>query len=274
MTLADCGHSPFASISCADISTCEAIMRDKKEQLFAEQLQSERNLIEGCDVRVATDFLESFIARQVSAATALRLLCILSVVQEGLPAKQYRFWCRLFAQSFGHEHVVTFFNLRRLKLLYESTPSALSVSGALDAAFASKKRFREVYKRLNLIPRVVEGSTYDVKNPPDAAFVFGGSFAPLVVPLLDSCILAHTESCKRSDLNACLSIRDYDCWKPCVGQTSVERKLVIVFLIGGVTFAEVSAIRYWARVRGVQVLVMTTGVLNGNRLMQAMMPRQ
>lgn len=250
-------------------------MKEKKELLFAEQLQTERNMIDVRELKEAADFLESFIVRQVNPQTALRLLCLLSLVQDGLPAKQYRQWCRLFSQSFGHEHVVTFSNLRKLRLLYENMQSSLT---APDAS-AKKVRFREVCKRLNLIPRLPDGSTYNVKNPDDCAFVFGGAYSPVVAALLDSCVLNHFDACTKKDLCAMLPECRFESWRSSVGggvcrEEDEAKKLVAVFFIGGVTFAEISAVRFWARTRRVQVLVFATGIVNGNSLMQSLMPMQ
>jgi hypothetical protein len=260
-----------------DISACEAIMKHKKERLFAEQLQTERNMIDVRELKDAADFIESFIVRQVNPQTALRLLCLLSVVQDGLPTKQYRRWCRMFAQSFGHEHVVTFYNLRKLRLLHENMIVTPLTGTETTSAPAKKIKFREVCKRLNLIPRLPEGSTYDVKNPPDCAFVFGGAYSPLVTPILDCCVMNHFDACTKKDLCSLLPECRFQSWRSGAGVCRDEddaKKLVAVFFIGGVTFAEIAAVRFWARSRRVQVLVLTTGIVNGNNLMQSLMPVQ
>lgn len=241
-------------------------MKQKKDLLFTEQLQTEGRIVDGSELKEGGSFIESFIVRQVNPQTGLRLLSLLSVVQDGLPSKQYRHWCRLFAQSFGHEHVVTFSNLRKLRLLQEGTQSG--IVGSLDVA--PKKKFREMCKRLNLIPRLVEGSTYNVKNPPDSAFVFGGAYTPVVVPLLDSCVLNHAQAFRAKDLNSLIPDFGSDCWRS--GVRCEEEKVVAVFFVGGVTFAEISAVRFWARMRRVRVLVLTSGIVNGNSVMQSLMP--
>lgn len=253
-------------------------MKQKKDLMFAEQLQTEGRIVDGSQLREAGDFVESFIVRQVNPEAGLRLLCLLSVVQEGLPVKQYQRWCRLFAQSFGHEHIVTFFNLRKLHLFQENNMHSgiMASTGVMDVSL-TKKKFREMCKRLNLIPRLSEGSPYDVKNPRDAAFVFGGAYSPVVVSLLDSCVLQHADACRKKDLNSVIPDYSCDTWRG--SAPSVRRdvddsghKVVAVFFVGGVTYAEISAIRFWARIRRVQVLVLTTGITNGNSVMQSLMP--
>ena len=268
----------FLFLFLTDISACEAVMKKKKELQFAEQLQAEQNMVQVRELREAADFVESFIVRQVDPLAALRLLSLLCIVQDGLPVKQYRQWCRLFTQSFGHEHIVTLSNLRKLRLFWESTHSS-TLTGALDASL-TRKRFRDMCKRFSLIPRMpAEGSTYDLKKPRDSAFVFGGAYTPLVVPLLDSLLLNHPTAVKKADLAAVLPVHCFDRWKACSGSCSTRqagsvRKLLAIWFVGGVTFAEVAAVRSWAAARGVQLLVLTTGVVNGSSVMQSLTPNQ
>lgn len=251
-------------------------MKDKREHLFAEQLQAERNMIDVRELKEASDFVESLIVRQVNPQTALRLLCLMTIVQDGLPVKQYRYWCRLFAQSFGHEHVVTFYNLRKLRLLYENMQSLLTTIGAPDT-LTKKTKFRELCKRLNLIPRLPDGSTYDVKNPQDCAFVFGGAYSPLVISLLDSFVLKLADACPKRDVCAILPECRFESWRSRSGVHRNENdghRLVGVFFVGGVTYAEISALRFWARSRSLRVVILTTGIVNGNTLIQSLMPMQ
>ena len=107
-------------LSYTDISACEYIKERKEESRFASQLQIERDLIQGLAMKDIIGFIEDFIYKQVNPLTALRLMCLLCVVQDGLSSKQYRSLSKVFCQSFGHEHVVTLFHLKKLKLFYES----------------------------------------------------------------------------------------------------------------------------------------------------------
>ncbi len=46
-----------------------------------------------------------------------------------------------------------------------------------------------------------------------------------------------------------------------------QTRAVVVFFIGGVTFAEISALRFVARTRGVKILIATTGIVTGARML-------
>ena len=92
-----------------DISACESIMERKKEVVFSDQLNIERNLVEGIDSKSALDFIEDGIIRQFSPLISLRLLCLYSITQSGISNREYKNYLKLFMQSYGHKHISTFF---------------------------------------------------------------------------------------------------------------------------------------------------------------------
>lgn len=259
-------------------------MKLKKERNFSDQLQVERNIIEAANMKDVFSFIETFVIRQVCPLMSLRLMSLISITQDGLSWKQYRFFSKLFAQSFGHEHIVTFFNLRKLKLFYES-PSALFDSSALTLNTSKKAKFRETVKKLGLIPR----TTNDLKNPEDASFVFGGAYLPVICAILHSVVASkgaafpgNTQpTLDLNDMSKCLSGQGSSrIFNRNIGSNSSQdisssrpssTRVIAVYFVGGVTFAEISAIRFWSRKKDIKVVVLTTGLLNGNSVMKSLM---
>ncbi|NWR36318.1 VP33B protein, partial [Tachuris rubrigastra] len=128
------------------IGACESIMKKKTKQDFQETIKAEHSLLEGFDVRENTSFIEEHIDRQVSPIESLRLMCLLSITENGecsaglgwsggtrpqpwhrahlvLPTglipKDYRSLKTQYLQSYGPEHLLTFHNLKRIGLLTE-----------------------------------------------------------------------------------------------------------------------------------------------------------
>ncbi|NWZ92047.1 VP33B protein, partial [Nesospiza acunhae] len=127
------------------IGACESIMKKKTKQDFQETIKAEHSLLEGFDIRESTSFIEEHIDRQVSPVESLRLMCLLSITENGehpalpgqqgaqpqprhrahllLPAglipKDYRSLKTQYLQSYGPEHLLTFHNLKRIGLLTE-----------------------------------------------------------------------------------------------------------------------------------------------------------
>ncbi|NXC61708.1 VP33B protein, partial [Aleadryas rufinucha] len=130
------------------IGACESIMKKKTKQDFQETIKAEHSLLEGFDVRESTSFIEEHIDRQVSPIESLRLMCLLSITENGecpavlgqssgtepqpwhrahlvhptgLIPKDYRSLKTQYLQSYGPEHLLTFHNLKRIGLLTEQS---------------------------------------------------------------------------------------------------------------------------------------------------------
>ncbi|NWV28241.1 VP33B protein, partial [Origma solitaria] len=130
------------------IGACESIMKKKTKQDFQETIKAEHSLLEGFDIRETTSFIEEHIDRQVSPIESLRLMCLLSITENGecpavlgqsggsepqpwhrahlvfptgLVPKDYRSLKTQYLQSYGPEHLLTFHNLKRIGLLMEQS---------------------------------------------------------------------------------------------------------------------------------------------------------
>ncbi|NXC89488.1 VP33B protein, partial [Cercotrichas coryphoeus] len=207
------------------IGACESIMKKKTKQDFQETIKAEHSLLEGFDIRESTSFIEEHIDRQVSPAPrlprcpvlppltpahprspqvspieSLRLMCLLSITENGLVPKDYRSLKTQYLQSYGPEHLLTFHNLKRIGLLTEqaagetltAVESKVSklvtdrAAGKITDAFnslARKSNFRAISKKLGLIPRL--DGEYDLKMPRDMAYVFGGAYVPLSCKIIE-----------------------------------------------------------------------------------------
>ncbi|XP_030915536.1 vacuolar protein sorting-associated protein 33B, partial [Geospiza fortis] len=182
------------------IGACESIMKKKTKQDFQETIKAEHSLLEGFDIRESTSFIEEHIDRQVSPVESLRLMCLLSITENGLIPKDYRSLKTQYLQSYGPEHLLTFHNLKRIGLLTEqaagetltAVESKVSklvtdrAAGKITDAFSSlarKSNFRAISKKLGLIPRL--DGEYDLKMPRDMAYVFGGAYVPLSCKIIE-----------------------------------------------------------------------------------------
>uniref|UniRef100_A0A8C4UP65 Vacuolar protein sorting-associated protein 33B n=1 Tax=Falco tinnunculus TaxID=100819 RepID=A0A8C4UP65_FALTI len=182
------------------IGACESIMKKKTKQDFQEMIKAEHSLLEGFDIRESTSFIEEHIDRQVSPIESLRLMCLLSITENGLVPKDYRSLKTQYLQSYGPEHLLTFHNLKRIGLLTEQSAgetltaveSRVSklvtdrAAGKITDAFnslARRSNFRAISKKLGLIPRV--DGEYDLKMPRDMAYVFSGAYIPLSCKIIE-----------------------------------------------------------------------------------------
>ncbi|KAF0299955.1 Vacuolar protein sorting-associated protein 33B [Amphibalanus amphitrite] len=100
------------------IGACEAIMK-RKTRSFEEQLRAEHSIVDGLDMRENLAFIEQNLARQSPPLATLRLMCLYSIAQGGVPSREYQSLVTQFVQSHGFHHLVTLHNLKRLGLFTE-----------------------------------------------------------------------------------------------------------------------------------------------------------
>ncbi|KAI3458939.1 hypothetical protein Pfo_015602 [Paulownia fortunei] len=237
---------------------------------FLGRLDMEQTLVEAQSYDICFDYIEEMIHKQEPLVNVLRLLIIFSITNSGLPKKnfdylrQVEFIQREILHSYGFEHIATLNNLEKAGLFRKQD---------------SKSNWLTIKRALQL---VVEDT--DTTNPNDISYVFSG-YAPLSIRLVQQAIRSgwrpieeilrllpgpHSETKK----GGFASIPSYDTLpgslnsleKPVDGR----RALVLVVFIGGVTFAEISALRFLSSQEGMayDLIVGTTEIVNGQTLIE------
>uniref|UniRef100_A0A8B9BMJ8 VPS33B late endosome and lysosome associated n=1 Tax=Anser brachyrhynchus TaxID=132585 RepID=A0A8B9BMJ8_9AVES len=257
------------------IGACESIMKKKTKQDFQEMIKAEHSLLEGFDIRESTSFIEEHIDRQVSPIESLRLMCLLSITENGLNPKDYRSLKTQYLQSYGPEHLLTFHNLKRIGLLTEqaagetltAVESRVSklvtdrAAGKITDAFnslARKSNFRAISKKLGLIPRL--DGEYDLKMPRDMAYVFSGAYTPLSCKIIEQ-VLERRGWQGLEEVLRLLNGTEF---------SEAGSRTVLAVFLGGCTCSEMAALRFLGRERGCRFIFLTTAVTSSGRLMEAM----
>uniref|UniRef100_A0A673K9E1 Vacuolar protein sorting-associated protein 33B n=1 Tax=Sinocyclocheilus rhinocerous TaxID=307959 RepID=A0A673K9E1_9TELE len=243
------------------IGASESMMKKKTKQDFQELLKTEHSLLEGFEIRECITYIEEHINRQVSMIDSLRLLCLLSITENGLLSKDYRSLKAQYLQSYGIKHLLTFANLRQLGLLEEQQAGeTLTVMeskvgklvndktvGKLTDAFSSlakKSNFRALSKRLALVPK--SGEEYDLRVPRDMAYVFSGAYIPLSCKLIEQ-VLERDGWTGLEEVTRMLNGQEFAVTEA-RNKTDAQR-IVLVMFLGGCTFSEISALRFLGKER-------------------------
>ncbi|XP_023702162.1 vacuolar protein sorting-associated protein 33B isoform X3 [Cryptotermes secundus] len=179
------------------IGACEVIIGEMGHR-YESLHQVEKNMLEGRNKRENFSYVEECLATS-GKLTSLRLLCLLALTQDGLSVDEATLLKTQFLHCCGYEHLVTFHNLEKLGLL---TPQGMGTnpgntsSGASDAAGKLAGRVAQVVSqlpkrtgafqafayKLKLFPEASE--EYDLKQPKDPGYVFGGLYVPVVCRLV------------------------------------------------------------------------------------------
>ncbi|KAG4150448.1 hypothetical protein ERO13_D04G004600v2 [Gossypium hirsutum] len=231
---------------------------------FLAKLDMEHTIIETSSYDICFDYIEEMIHKQEPLVNVLRLLILFSVTNSGLPKKHFDYLRRELLHSYGFEHMATLNNLEKAGLLKKQE---------------SKSNWLTVKRALQL---VVEDT--DTANPNDIAYVFSG-YAPLSIRLVQHAVRSgwrameeilkllpgpHTET-KRLGFASSPSFATLQGASNGLDKIADGRRsLVLVVFVGGVTFAEIAALRFLSAQEGMayDLIIGTTKMVNGHSLVE------
>ncbi|KAF5187055.1 Vacuolar protein-sorting-associated protein [Thalictrum thalictroides] len=236
---------------------------------FLGRLEIEHTIVEGLSYDICFEYIEEMIHKQDPISNVLRLLVLLSVTNSGLPKKHFDYLRRELLHSYGFEHMATLNNLEKAALFKKQD---------------SKSNWQTIKRTLQLVLEDTDADNPS-DSPTDISYVFSG-YAPLSIRLVQHAVRSgwrpiedilkllpgpHMES-KRSRYSSNPST-DSLAGTPTNLDKAADgrRSLVLVVFIGGVTFAEISALRFLSSQEGMpcDLIVGTTKLLNGDTLVQS-----
>ncbi|CAM8962274.1 unnamed protein product [Rhodiola kirilowii] len=251
---------------------------------FLGRLDMEQTFVEAESYDICFEYIEEMIHKQEPIVSVLRLLILFSITNSGLPKKHFDYLRRELLHSYGFEQMGTLNNLEKAGLLKKQE---------------AKSNWPTVKRALNLIIEDTDTASNVPINiftfnghPTDVSYVFSG-YAPLSIRLIQHAIRSgwrpiedilkflpgpHSES-KKTGFSSSAS---YDSLSGNGSLTSSadklnsgRRSLVLVVFIGGVTFAEISALRYLSAQEGTpyDIIVATTKMVNGHSLTETFMEK-
>ncbi|GAA5919703.1 hypothetical protein JCM1841_000755 [Sporobolomyces salmonicolor] len=270
-------------------SLTEQIMAVTATDEFNTALEVQQNLVAGVDLSTQENSIRELINQEVPLKTILRLLCLYNLVSGGIKPKLLEEFKRDILQTYGFDHLPLLLSLQHLDLLTRPPPTSRSTP---------KPPFVASRKPLRLIVDDV-----DEQNPTDISYVFSG-YAPLSVRLVQCALgggggkfaggpgpgvgaAAGGGSGGAAALNGWKGIEDvvkalpgetFDEWqKPDESShgrvTPGQLPTTIVCFLGGITFAEIAALRFLNRqTPSRNLLVVTTNTVTGGSLLMSLMP--
>lgn len=230
---------------------------------FLELLQVEQELLNCIDTDKSNSFIEDMIAQQQPLLKVLRLLCIQSLTNSGLKPKLLDYYKREIIHTYGYHNLPTLLNLEKAGLLKQQQ---------------STRQYAVLRKALRL---TVEDESEI--TPKDISYVHS-VYAPLSVRLAEQLVqpngwqglndvmgLLPGPTITSSSPNVLSSARRNSITSE--DSNSEPPKLVMVFFIGGCTFAEISALRFLSQQEdmNVEFVVCTTKIINGNTFLTSLM---
>ncbi|KAF1993806.1 Sec1-like protein [Amniculicola lignicola CBS 123094] len=279
-------------------SLAEEIIKHTRTDTFIRSLEVQQNVMSGADPTTQHETLTELISRDMPLPTVLRLLCLESTTNAGMRPKDFEMFKRAVLQAYGPQHLLTLSALEKMGLLQARGGSALGAPAAKPGTVTN-------YSPLRRSLRLWDDEVNEAE-PTDISYVFSG-YAPLSIRLIQSIIQKQTlaniikppsnpqTSAQANPLAQGLRIFD-DASKYVKGTTFDERqvgeekaikarsmlngsyhdgsKAIVVFFLGGVTRAEIAALRFvggqlkevGGEGRGSRIVICSTGIVKGGGL--------
>ena len=250
---------------------------------FRKHIAMEHSILQGTDEREVCDYIDDMINKGEPMRKVLQMLSLMSVTSQGggLKPRVYDQFRESMQLSYGiPQTMAALFNLERAGLLTRASggflgggaalPSLGNLAAAGGAAAAGKADFTRLRRACRLW---VEG--LDEKDPKDVAYAYAG-YAPLLLRTVEAMIDPDKFGGGREKV---LDLIPGDA-ETMTNEAEVtgSARISIVFVLGGVTHAEVNAIRKVLAMHEDALgqkrhfVVATTGMLSGARLVGSMLP--
>lgn len=152
------------------------------------------DLVAGVDSQTEIDYIEELLYRDEKVDKPLRLLCLLSQIQNGLKPKQYDFFRSEIIQSYG-SHMIPILDALAQTNLFKATPTSVplqtspvsnntsyisTIPTLAPASFvSSRSNYLSLKKQLRLVVDEI-----NEENPQDMGYVYSG-YAPLSCRLVE-----------------------------------------------------------------------------------------
>ncbi|KAF6212914.1 hypothetical protein GE061_010624 [Apolygus lucorum] len=251
------------------ISACESIISHMGHRYEGLQ-NAEQNILESRSRRETLTYIEDCLSMNICDKYAvLRLMCLMSLTQDGLFPDELQRLKLQFFHMFGYQHLTVFHALEKSGLCVEQ-PALLStevkgVNLANKVVQAvplptRKSTFTNFAQKLKLFPPV--GDNYELNNPTDLSYVFGRAYIPALCQIVN-------QICKKE-----ITIEDLpkilpNCTVKNLGGDQQNFRTFLIYIVGGVTYAEISAFQLLEKLTGFQIVIASSSTINGNSIMKS-----
>lgn len=193
------------------------------------------------------------VLKREEAIKIYRLLCLYTQVEGGIKPDDYHNIRKEIVESYGFAHMQVFNQLSQAGLLYSKADAKKWKAGYPT----SKKE----HKLLNMDLRK--------ENPARKSYPYA-EYTPVSVKVVEhafrqSWVGGWVSEKLHGHTSVVGDIRN-------VSASREQRKVVVLYVVGGVTYAEVGCLRQLAKQMNVELLIATTNIINSKRLLEPFMP--
>ncbi|XP_059405658.1 vacuolar protein sorting-associated protein 33A [Carassius carassius] len=250
-------HMQAARGSLANHTSIAELIKDiTTSEDFFDSLTVEQEFMTGVDTDKVSTHIEDCISQKDPLIKILRLVCMQSVCNNGLKQKVLDYYKREILQTYGYKHILTLKNLEKV--------------GLLKPQSTVRNNYPTIRKTLKLW---MEDT--NEQNPNDISYVYSG-YAPLSVRLTQ--VLARPGWRSIEEVLKILPGPHFEERQQVPTglhkkRQPGENRTTLVFFLGGVTYAEIAALRFLSHMEdsGTEYIIATTKLINGTSWVKSLM---
>ena len=194
------------------------------------------------------DFYESEMGKKKPYEKILKLICLQSLIQNGIRNKQYEYLKKEFLSIYGYQNIILWNNLEKLNILKKSK--------------FSDSIYEKISKKLNLITEEINDF-----NPQDTSFAYNG-YCSIIIRLIEIGIKKGW-----SEIKDILNILPGEYFFSKNENEIInpdEKKFILLVFIGGITYGEIAAIRFLnENMQFHKFIILTTSIINTKKFFES-----
>eukprot|EP00474_Spongospora_subterranea_P009710 CRZ10168.1 hypothetical protein [Spongospora subterranea] len=249
-------HPEHVSLE-AHINLADKVAQVTKLPSFLRNAQTQLDLVSTGHQSSAEAYIEELIGKRAPLTQVLRMMGLMSIVGGGIKQKQFDFLRSEIVQAYGFTTLLGLDNLNRAGIIIKRE---------------NRYSFSPICTAYDLIGQPVSAGS-SISLPASMHFAYHG-YAPLSVRLVEASIRSGwTTEPGKAKLGLVSGQSFSKNVRPGNNASQSKKRIVLVFFIGGITFAEISALR-WLNKRedhDREYIIMTTHITNGHKMISAIL---
>ncbi|CAD1477480.1 unnamed protein product [Heterotrigona itama] len=233
------------------ISACQLIA-DTLSSDFQTLQEIEKCMLECRERKECLNYIERYIDDH--PLRTLRLLCLLSITSDGVTQSELESIQKLHLHAHGYKHIPLFYKLQSIGLLKYRSENILHKLSNWNSEWNNNAQ------KLKLLPSYFKQAKQKSHSCP--SYVFNNVYVPLIAQILNTVVNQEKDSKILDELtnspNCVIS-----------GQRgSLSPKMVVICIIGGITYAEITACRFIEKSTGIQLVLTSDSIITGNKVLE------
>jgi hypothetical protein len=231
------------------INIADYIAQKQKEPSAKNYLVMEQSILAGDISNEAYEFIDNELTKKSEEFNVLKILCLICNLKNGIKNRIYEQIKRDFFQIYGFQELFLWNNLEKANIL--KSPEGSNYYMDID------RKLKLIYEDVNL------------NEPNDISYSYSG-YAPISIRLIERAVTKGWKSIE--DLLYKLP-GEYSFPKDeseVVKEPNNIKYFLLVF-IGGITYGELSAVRYLnKKLKNKKFVILTTSMINNKKLFNSM----